>query len=133
MRQLKSIHKHSTVIIIAVAIALVVGVVPSFILCDWTWFSRSGALLTSFGIFLIWLDYKEQINSDLNTVLNGFSEYLEKTVENESDRNRTKKIVSENFDLVRNATERRFKNIEFYLVISGTLIWAYGDLVGKFY
>ena len=133
INQLKSIHRYGTVISVAVILSLVTGIIPSLILSDWLWFSRSGSLLAIFGVYLIWLDYQGQINNDLDTVLNGFYEYVEKTTKNESNRNEIKEEVAEKFDQVRIANKKRFQNIEFCLVTLGTFIWAYGDLINKFY
>lgn len=133
INQLKSIHSYGTVISIAVFLSLVTGIIPSLIFSDWLWFSRSGSLLAIFGVFLIWLDYQEKINNDLDSVLNGFYDYVEKTSKNESNRNQIKEEVSDQFDKVRIANKKRFQNIEFCLVTAGTLIWAYGDLINKLY
>jgi ABC-type nickel/cobalt efflux system permease component RcnA len=133
INQLKSIHRYGTVISIAVILSLVTGILPSFILSDWLWFSRSGSLLAIFGIYLIWQDYHGQINNDLDKVLDGFSDHLKKTIKNESNREQMKEEVSNQFNKVRVANKKRFQNIEFCLVTLGTLIWAYGDLINKYY
>ena len=72
---------------IAVILSLVTGIIPSFVLSDWLWFSRSGSLLAIFGIYLIWQDYQGKINNNLDTLLDGFSDHLEKNTKNESNRN----------------------------------------------
>ncbi|MBH0022513.1 hypothetical protein I6F40_19550 [Pseudoalteromonas sp. SWXJ133] len=133
INQLKSIHKYGTVISISVILSLVTGIIPSFVVSDWLWFSRSGSLLAIFGIYLIWQDYQAQINNDLDTLLDGFSDHLEKNTKNESTRDQIKEEVSNQFDKVRVANKKRFQNIEFCLVTLGTLIWAYGDLINKLY
>ena len=129
----KSIHSYRLIIIIAVMICLVVGIVPSFLLSDWAWFSRSGSLLVIFGICIVWLDYQGQINNDLDVVLTGFSDYLESNAKNESNKSQIESDVSKQFDKVRAATKNRFNNIEFCLVAIGTFIWGYGDLFNKLY
>ena len=133
INQIKSIHRYGTVISISVILSLVTGIIPSFVSSDWLWFSRSGSLLAIFGIYLIWQDYQEQINKNLDTVLDGIYDHLEKTTKNETERNQIKEEVSNKFDEVRVANKKRFQNIEFCLVTIGTLIWAYGDLFNKFY
>jgi ABC-type nickel/cobalt efflux system permease component RcnA len=121
------------VIIIAVMITLTTGILPSFILSDWVWFSRSGSLLLIFGIYIIWQNYQGKNNKALDNVLDSFDNYLEQNTKAEENRVQIKKEVSDQFDKVRVATEKTFQNIEFFLVTLGTLIWAYGDLFNKLY
>lgn len=122
-------HSYKTITLISILIILLGGIVPSLICSDWLWLSRSGALLVIFGIFIVWLDYKSSINNDLDTVFEGFQNYLES--KNVANRENVEKEVSTQFDKVKNSNNKRFKNIEFFIVAVGTFIWAYGDLIGK--
>jgi uncharacterized membrane protein YgaE (UPF0421/DUF939 family) len=128
---------------------------------DWAWVGRSGALLTIFGVYVIWLDYKGEIDKSLDTVLEGFEEYLkkitpeqekeslinlfknqnikyteeqlEKLLETPTDRNKTFKTISVKFKEVSELTHKRVQNVEFLVLVLGTLIWGYGDLINKLY
>jgi energy-coupling factor transporter transmembrane protein EcfT len=132
LEKLKSIHRYKTIIGISIFILLLAGIIPSLISCDWVWFSRSGALLVIFGIFIIWLDYQSSIENDLNTVFDGFEKYLiDSTEENTESREKIKTEIQDKFNKVKEANKKRFQNIEFFTVALGTLVWGYGDLINK--
>jgi len=129
----KGIHKYQTVLIIAISISVFTGILPSIISSDWGWFSRSGAILVIFGLYIIWLDYESDLNDNLDILLSGFNKHLvENTEEDEASIERIEANVSDKFNEVRKATKNRFQNIEFLIVAIGTLIWGYGDLINKF-
>lgn len=76
--KVKSIHNYGSVISAAFFMLLITGIIPSLLSSDWTWFSRSGALLVIYGIFIIWLDYQNSLHNDLETIFLGFKEHLAK-------------------------------------------------------
>jgi energy-coupling factor transporter transmembrane protein EcfT len=133
IEKLKSIHRYNTITYISIFILLVTGVIPSLILSEWGWFSRSGALLVIFGIFIVWLDYESAINEDLNTIFSGFKDYLKNSDDNLKDKetDSIEQIIQDKFNELSYLTKKRFQNIEFFIVAIGTLIWGYGDLVNK--
>ncbi len=131
-KKFKSIQSYEIVLGIVALISFFLGVVPSIVLSDWTWFSRSGALLVIFGVYIVWLDYKGDVNKDLETLLSGFNQYLiNHTKDSEADIKKIEAKISEKLNKVRTATEKRFQNIEFFIVAIGTLIWGYGDLINN--
>ena len=65
IEKLKDIDEHWKILTISVFLVLILGVLPSLWLYDWGWFSRSGALLVIYGVYIVWLDYKGGIDSDL--------------------------------------------------------------------
>lgn len=155
------LHNYKIIIFVSITILFIFGVVPSVLNSDWTWFARSGALLVIFGVYVVWLDYKSQIDNDLETVLEGFNEYLktitpeqdreslinlskslnikyteeqlERLLETPTDRNKVFKIISAKFNEVSKLTHKRVQNVEFLVLALGTLIWGYGDLINKLY
>jgi|GEM_PF-1637383 len=132
LEKLKSIHRYKTIISISIFILLLAGIIPSIILYDWVWFSRSGALLVIFGIFIIWLDYQSSIENDLNTVFDSFEKYLLNANEKDTEsREKTKTEIQGKFNEVKKANKKRFQNIEFFTVALGTVVWGYGDLINK--
>ncbi len=133
IKKLKSINGYKTISSISIFILLVTGIIPSLILSEWGWFSRSGALLVIFGIFIVWLDYKGSIDKSLDNVFSGFKDYLSDSDKNLSTEeiDRMAKEIHGKFNEVSDATKKRFQNIEFFIVAIGTLIWGYGDLVNK--
>jgi hypothetical protein len=133
LEKLKSISSYKTIVIISIFILLITGIVPSWLLSEWTWFARSGALLVVFGISIVWLDYKGSINKDLDTVFAGFQDYLNDKDKDISKKEitSTEKIILGKFNEVSELTNKRFQNIEFFILATGTLIWGYGDLINK--
>ena len=133
IEKLKSIHKYNTISYISIFILLITGIIPSIILSEWGWFSRSGALLVIFGIFTVWLDYESDINKSLDNIFSGFKNYLRDSEQKLTNKeiNFIEKEINSKFKEVSNATKKRSKNIEFFIVAIGTLIWGYGDLVNK--
>jgi hypothetical protein len=153
------IHNYKIIIFVSITILFVFGVVPSIINSDWTWFGRSGALLVIFGVYVVWLDYKGEMDKNLDIVLKGFKEYLKKLTPEEErknlndqlkslnikymeeelkkllktphDRDKTFDIISEKFKEVSKLTHKRVQNVEFLVLVLGTLIWGYGDLINK--
>ena len=83
--EVKSIHKYGSVISISSLILLMAGITPSLLTSDWTWFSRSGALLVIFGIFIIWIDYQNSVNKDLDTIFLGFKKHLTENTKESSE------------------------------------------------
>jgi hypothetical protein len=134
MNILKRINTYPKIILVSVCIIFFTGILPSIILNEWLWFSRSGSLLTIFGILIVWLDYKGDINNDLNLVFSGFQDYLKE--QNELDEKQKVKIENEirdKFNEVNRRTIKRFKSIEFLIIGMGTLIWGYGDLINNIF
>lgn len=155
------LHNYKIIIFVSITILFIFGIVPSLMNSDWAWVGRSGALLTIFGVYVIWLDYKGEIDKSLDTVLEGFEEYLkkitpeqekeslinlfknqnikyteeqlEKLLETPTDRNKTFKTISVKFKEVSELTHKRVQNVEFLVLVLGTLIWGYGDLINKLY
>jgi hypothetical protein len=126
-------HSYYAVLILSFLILASTGLVPSFIFNDWSWFSRSGALLVVFGLLVVWFDYQRSLNKDLDTLLSGFEEYLQKQTDLQDAPDMQRRIykqTSDKFDEVRQANKKRFQNIEFIVIGIGTLIWGYGDLLG---
>ena len=155
------LHNYKIIIFVSITILFIFGVVPSVINSDWAWFGRSGALLVIFGVYVVWLDYKSQVDKDLDTVLGGFEEYLKKLtleqnreswislfesqsikyteeqlarlLETPTDINKTVQTVSVKFKEVSKLTHKRVQNVEFLVLVLGTLMWGYGDLINKLY
>jgi len=48
---LKDIDEHWKILAISIIILIVFGILPSYWVNDWGWFSRSGALLVIYGIY----------------------------------------------------------------------------------
>ncbi|WP_462147142.1 hypothetical protein [Pseudoalteromonas gelatinilytica] len=108
------IDEHWKVIFFSLFLIFIGGIMPSIYFTDWGWFARSGALLVCFGVYIAWLDYKGKIDRDINKVKADLDPQIVKV-----------------FDEFNEKNQSYFNKIEFFVVIIGTLIWGYGDLIGK--
>lgn len=109
----KNIDEHWKAIIFSIFLLSIFGVLPSIYFNDWSWFSRSGALLVCFGVYIAWLDYKGMIENDILKLRSSLDTQ-----------------IAEIFDEFNAKNKSYFNRIEFLVVILGTLIWGYGDLLG---
>ncbi len=88
---------------------------------DWTWFARSGAILTALGLVLA--SRKILIaRADLLSLLGEMEavDGAERTARLESFKR-----------LQRDLDRQTFEKAGFGLLILGTLVWGFGDLVGR--
>lgn len=119
----KNIDEHWKILTISIVFVFIFGVLPSLWLSDWEWFSRSGSLLVIYGIYIVWLDYKGRINTDLNTIE---SHTIKKFGDKAGE-------LTSTLDSIRVSNNKLYARIEFLIFAFGTAIWGYGDLVGNLY
>ena len=123
IEKIKDIDEHWKILTISIVLVFISGVLPSLWVCDWGWFSRSGALLVIYGIYIVWLDYKGKINTDLDTIE---SHSIKKFGDKDGE-------LTSTLDNIRVSNNKLYAKIEFLIFAFGTAIWGYGDLVGNLY
>jgi hypothetical protein len=116
---MSEVDEHWKSAAIALTIVLVFGVLPSFLWEDWVWFSRSGSLLVTYGLYVVWCD----IQSDVH-------EALEKVKETASEK--FGGVSTEVMDIatdIQAQNRKLYRTVEFVVIGIGTVIWGYGDLL----
>lgn len=102
---------------------LLAGALVSVELGDWGWFSRSGALVVIIGIILT----SHQIIQHMQTLgqyqRTGHSQF-QKDWAHEGKH-----------DFIHDDHENRWKSEKYglYMLILGTLVWGFGDLINRIY
>ena len=101
---------------------LVISLIASFCTKDWTWFSRSGSVMTMAGVIL-------SVRPIIRMTFNQYGE-SKKIIDGGSILGDTPKEIAED-------KEERNDLVAIYIggifKLLGTLIWGYGDLITKLY
>jgi hypothetical protein len=121
--KIKDLDEYTKITTISILIVSIAGILPSILFEEWEWFSRSGALLIVYGVYIVWLDYEGWINNDLETLKSGvIKKFGEKSEQ-----------YLKLFDEVRDANSKRYDKFEFIIISTGTVIWGYGNLINNIY
>ena len=100
------------------ALAVIASVLVSSFTGKWHWFGRSGAIVTMVGVIL----------SVRPLVRMGFAEWLRSQgVINGGQFEPTPEEIEEERQITLDAAASR---IGIYMALVGTVVWAYGDLIG---
>lgn len=119
------LHLSTRKALLLSVIVLTGGIWFSIKLMDWSWFSRSGSLIVIIGIFLT------------------SSQVIENSRRLKIRRSRHEQNFTRDFaDDLKTSTLDRSRSLDediwqnglrgLYLLVSGTLIWGFGDLIGIF-
>lgn len=105
-------------------ISLLAGAGLSGLYADWNWFSRSGALIVVAGILLTSSQVIEQLQvmRERRRYGEGWSQH---DWAKETDAHSPTRHTGED--------TRHTHRHGLYLLVSGTLIWGFGDLLGLFF
>lgn len=108
------------------AAVFVLGVWLSIDQNDWTWFARSGSMIVVIGIFLT----SSQIIENSRRLKIRRSHH-----EHNFNRDFAEEIKRGTLERSRGLDEDIWENglRGFYLLVVGTLVWGFGDLVGYFF
>jgi hypothetical protein len=90
---------------------------------DWSWFARSGSLVVIIGIFLT----STQVIENSRRLRSRRTHHVKNFDRDYAEESR-KETLSRSRILDENLWENGLRG--FYLLVIGTLIWGYGDLVG---
>ena len=131
------------ILIISVAIIAFTGVVPSVLYENWDWLSRSGSLLTVYGIYLAFskltenlrptreikiLKELEEIDKIPKEKLT-YQQLMHKAVHGDAiSKHLAKERVREKNHLA-DEVESSVEYAELFVLVAGTIIWGYGNLV----
>lgn len=99
------------------------GIMISLNLSDWTWFSRSGCLVVVIGIFLT----SSQIIENSRRLRSRRS-YHEQNFKRDYAEDMKRQTLERSRSLDEDIWENGLRG--FYLLIAGTLVWGFGDIVG---
>jgi hypothetical protein len=106
-------------LILGIALAaVVVSVIASYVTCKWHWFGRSGAVITMAGVIL----------SVRPLIRMGFAEWLK--AQSIIDLGQIEPTPEEIEEQRQSKLDAKASNIGVDMALVGTLIWAYGDLIG---
>jgi len=104
-------------------VVLLAGVALSLYSSDWNWFSRSGSLVVVIGIFLTSSQIIENTRRmKLHRLHRGQN----------FNRDYADEIKRDTLKRSRNPDEDNWENglRGLYMLVTGTLVWGFGDLVG---
>ena len=122
-------HKHALHLSTRRALLLSIAVIAcgiwfSLKLLDWSWFSRSGSLVVIIGIFLTssqLIENSRRLKMRRSSHDHNFNrDFADDHIKHTLDRSRS---------LDEDIWESGLRGL--YLLVSGTLIWGFGDLVGS--
>ncbi len=113
------------ILLIDVSIIIFAGITPSVLSNDWLWLSRSGSLLTAFGVMLAYLDISGAMKKLTEVMSTSVKEVLLKK-DNTIKEEALKEINTIICD-VNKFIASKLTFIEFLTIICGTIIWGYGD------
>lgn len=124
IERIKDIDEHWKALYFSIFLLFFTGILPSIYFADWFWFSRSGSLLVVYGVYIVWLDYQSGIDDGLTTVANAAKDKFGEQQSLE---------LSSTIETIRTSNKKQYQTMEFLILGVGTIIWGYGDLIGKLY
>jgi hypothetical protein len=122
--KIKDIDEHWKALFYSISLVTLTGIFPSVYFADWVWFSRCGSLLVVYGVYIVWLDYQGGIDDGLTKVTNAAKQKIG---------GKQSQDLLNTIESIRASNKKQYQTMEFLILGLGTLIWGYGDLIGKLY
>lgn len=117
---------------------IITSITMSIYCSNWEHFSRSGALIVLVGVYIAYRDWSGDIyelaKNNYLTITDflqiGSTDFLDEKSRNEfiEKSKKNEETHKKNRAFVRYASQR-FRKMEFILLVIGTVIWGYGDLI----
>jgi hypothetical protein len=120
----KKYKKQRRIIYLSAYLIIIIGITISYSLNDWQWFSRAGSLLVILGIYLTSI----QIIENNRRLMNRHQE-MHRNGNFQRDWAKQKQEQSFFHNLEHETETWVMGKCGFNLLISGTLIWGFGDLL----
>ena len=128
-------------VIVPSFLILASGVGASVVYDDWTWFARSGSLVVVVAALMHVYDAKAWVEKQKQSIITSLDEFLEK-LEKYAGEEEYEEIVGplrrsakashhriKRYDMERLSVT--YKRYEVIAAIVGTVVWGFGDLLGK--
>lgn len=133
------IHQEKIAILVFLVV-LVSGIFLEIILDDcWDAFQRSGSLLVCLGIYLAARDLRGIVNEEHKNVITLINKYrdaindiAEERIEQGKEGGTAEEGIEEAWHYAE-TTKKRIFLIEITILIIGTFIWGFGDLIAKYF
>lgn len=118
------------------------GIALSISLKDWQCFARSGSLIVILGIIVAWKDITGNLQAHINAnidvlakkileIENGSTRGLLYSGEKNSEVKNELDSYKEKLQELDRLMKLRLKALEVCILILGTFVWGYGDLIGN--
>ena len=119
---MKKLVTNIPAIICSAFIVEIFFIILSIRSCDWTWFSRSGGILTLLGGIL----------AARRLIRKGIEQILHEEFNKDWGSVADKPCDLKNEEVKQTKNDITAAHLAFYIIVLGTLIWAFGDLINRF-
>ena len=130
-------------IFLAAILLSVMGIALSISLKDWQYFARSGSLIVILGIIVAWKDITGNLEAYINANIDVLAKKIQETEnglttsgllyfgEKNSEVKNELESYKEKLQKLDRLMKLRLKALEACILILGTFVWGYGDLIGN--
>jgi len=127
---------------LAAILLSVMGIALSISLKDWQYFARSGSLIVILGIIVAWKDITGNLEAYINANIDVLAKKIQETEngfttrgllyfgEKNSEVKNELESYKEKLQKLDRLMKLRLKALEVCILVFGTFVWGYGDLIG---